>query len=354
MDTLARFGGDEFTAILEETEDSQTAVQIASRILEALQAPFPLKGQCLSVSLSIGIMFSDDPHLSAEQALRNADVALYEAKRQGKNQFVLFDERMRGAESSRLYLESELRRAVQELDFTVKYQPIVDLQTDGVVGCEALVRWNHDVMGRVDPESFINVAEDTGLITPLGRFVLDRACAALACCLAQPGFPADFYISVNISPKEFFSPNLIPSIEATLGRHAVSGANVRLEITENVIIQHDREAAAILAQLQALGLIISLDDFGTGYSSLSYLHQLPFNAIKVDRSFIQRLPETHQSREIVRSVLGLARALNVDAVAEGAETEEQLAEVRALGFRWAQGFTLHKPMDQAALQALFL
>lgn len=353
VDTLARFGGDEFALILEETADKKVAVEVASRIREALQSPFRLERHSLSISCSIGILFGDDPKMSADQALRNADLAVYEAKRQGKNQFVVFDEHMRGAESSRLYLEAELRRAVQERDFSVKYQPIVDLQSDQVVGCEALVRWDHDIMGKVSPERFIGVAEDTGLITPLGRYVLDHACASLASWSARPGFPSGFYISVNISPKEFFAPDLIPSIKATLKRHSVSGANVRLEVTENVVVQRDREATAILGQLQALGLKISLDDFGTGYSSLSYLHQLPLNVIKVDRSFIQRLPEMQQSREIVRSVLELANALGMEAVAEGAETEQQLDELRGLGFRWVQGFRLHEPMDQGQLEALF-
>ena len=353
VDTLARFGGDEFTLMLEEIEDQASAEQVAQRIVEALREPFRLEGQEVSVSSSIGIMLGDPACQSGDQALRNADVALYEAKRQGKNQFVVFDARMRGEEASRLYLESELRRALQAADLTVQYQPIVDLQSNRAVGCEALARWKHPVMGRVEPIRFINVAEETGLITPLGRFVLERACARLAAWLRQPGFPVDFYVSVNVSPKEFYSGDLVPFVKAMLNRHELGGVNIRLEITENVIIQHDQEAAVILGALKDLGVKTCLDDFGTGYSSLSYLHQLPFDIIKVDQSFIQRLPDNKQSREIVRSILGLAIALDMQAVAEGVESHEQLAQVHSLGFRWAQGYVLHRPMDSAAIANLF-
>ncbi len=353
VDTLSRFGGDEFTLLLEEIEDQTAVEQVASRILEALQRPFMLDGHEILVGSSIGIMLGDAACRNADQALLDADVALYEAKRQGKNQYVVFDARMRGEKVSRLYLEAELRRALQEVDLTVQYQPIINLQTNQAVGCEALVRWVHPVMGEVDPSRFIDVAEETGLISSLGRFVLDRACASLAEWLSTKAFPADFYVSVNVSPKEFYSRDLVPFIQSILGKHQLQGANLRLEVTENVIIRHDREAAAILRRLQSMGIHTCLDDFGTGYSSLSYLHQLPFNIIKVDRSFIQSLTEKRQSREVVRSILGLAEALEMQAVAEGVETPEQLAYARALGFRWVQGYVLHQPLERSEMVSLF-
>ncbi|BES69072.1 hypothetical protein RE428_00900 [Marinobacter nanhaiticus D15-8W] len=352
VDTLARFGGDEFTLLLEETEGKAAVEQIADRILSALDQPFQLGPHEINVSSSIGIVLDETACQSADQAVRNADVALYEAKRQGKNQYVVFDARMRGEEVSRMYLESELRLALQQDQLTVQFQPIVDLDVGEPVGCEALARWKHDVMGRVDTARFITVAEDTGLITPLGRFVLEKACATLGEWLKRPEVPQDFYVSVNVSPKEFYSGDLVPFVGAMLDKYRLRGANLRLEITENVIIQHDREAAAILGQIQALGVRTCLDDFGTGYSSLSYLQQLPFDVIKVDRSFIQGLSDKQQSREILRAVLGLATALGMDVVAEGAESPEQLAEIRALGFRWGQGYGLFHPMDRSKLASL--
>lgn len=353
VDTLSRFGGDEFTLLLEETEDQAAVEQIATRILEALQQPFMLDGNEITVSSSIGIMLGDGACRSADQALLDADVALYEAKRQGKNQYVVFDARMRGEKVSRLYLESELRRALQEVELAVQFQPIVNLQTRQAVGCEALIRWKHPVMGNVDSSRLIQVAEETGLITPLGRFVLDQTCASLAEWLEVQSIPADFYVSVNVSPKEFYSKDLVPYVQATLTKYGLQGSNLRLEVTENVIIRHDREAAAILTRLQAMGIQTCLDDFGTGYSSLSYLHQLPFNVIKVDRSFIQSLTEKRQSREVVRSILGLAEALGMQAVAEGVETEEQLAYAQALGFSWIQGYVLHQPLERSDMLKLF-
>lgn len=352
VDTLARFGGDEFTLLLEETEGKAAVEQIASRILGALEQPFQLGQHEIKVSSSIGIVLDETACQSADQAVRNADVALYEAKRQGKNQYVVFDARMRGEEVSRMYLESELRLALQQDHLTVQFQPIVDLNDGEPVGCEALARWKHDVMGRVDTARFITVAEDTGLITPLGRFVLEKACATLGDWLKRPEVPQDFYVSVNVSPKEFYSGDLVPFVGAMLDKYNLRGANLRLEITENVVIQHDREAAAILGQIQVLGVKTCLDDFGTGYSSLSYLQQLPFDVIKVDRSFIQGVSDRQQSREILRAVLGLAKALGMDVVAEGAESPEQLAEIRALGFRWGQGYGLFHPMDRSKLASL--
>lgn len=240
VDTLARFGGDEFTLLLEETESKTAVKQIARRILKALEHPFHLGQNEIKVSSSIGIVLDETASHSADQAVRNADVALYEAKRQGKNQYVVFDARMRGEEVSRMYLESELRLALQKDQLTVQFQPIVDLTVDEPVGCEALVRWKHDVMGRVDTERFINVAEDTGLITPLGRFVLEEACSTLGEWLQQPDVPKNFYVSVNVSPKEFYSGDLVPFVGAMLDKYNLRGVNLRLEITENVIIQHDR------------------------------------------------------------------------------------------------------------------
>lgn len=352
VDTLARFGGDEFMLLLEEIDDADQVRHVAERILQALQPPFWLDKQEVSVSSSLGISMGDARYKEPNQIIRDADLALYEAKRRGKNQYVIFDAGMRGEQMSRLYLESELRNALLTRDIGVEFQPIVSLADQTIIGCESLARWRHPVLGVVDPERFISVAEDTGLVTPLGRLVMTTACQAIAGWLRHGLVPRDFYVSVNISPKEFYAADLVPFIQSLLEDQDLEGRNLRLEITENVIVRHDQEAAAILTTLRERGIRVCLDDFGTGYSSLSYLHQLPFDVIKVDRSFVHNLTDHQQSRDIVRSILGLAQVLGMEAIAEGAETEDQLEQTRALGFRWVQGYALHRPMNRPSLTEL--
>lgn len=351
-DTFARFGGDEFIILLADVESEAEVVMVAERILAMLQTDLVLSRQSVHVKSSIGIALGDTHYMQANDVLRDADTALYEAKRRGKGQYVFFNITMRNDVVSRLQIETELRNALAQSDLSVAYQPIIDIANERIMGCEALSRWQHDLMGPIEPSRYICIAEETGLIIPLGRSVLEAACQALASWLRSPGVADDFYVSVNLSPKEVMQQDMVIYVADTLKRNGLHGKNLRLEITESVIIQHEKNAAISLNALRDLGIQVCMDDFGTGYSSLSYLHQFPVDVLKVDRSFITELTSKRTSREITRTILGLAQTLDIQAVAEGAETYEQLELLRDLGFRWAQGFILHQPMDRESLAVL--
>lgn len=351
-DTMARFGGDEFTILLEQVNGLEGAIQAAERILQALAEPFMLEGALIHVSSSIGITLSSADYARAEEALRDADTALYKAKRRGKSRYAVFDSSMRSEVVSRLFLETELRQAVEQCAIQVAYQPIVDIRSDRVAGCEVLARWQHPTLGSISPARFIHVAEETGMIVPLGHNVLDCACRDLARWLRDPHVHCDFYISVNLSPREFLQRDLVQGVSVLLQRYGLGGEHLRFEITESVLIEHDREAASTLHALKEIGVQICMDDFGTGYSSLSYLHQFPIDVIKVDRSFVNGMSERRERQEIVRTILGLARTLEMQPIAEGAETPQQLQQLKELGFRWVQGFGLYRPMNSRSMSTL--
>jgi diguanylate cyclase (GGDEF)-like protein/PAS domain S-box-containing protein len=352
VDTCARFGGDEFILLIEEAENAEAVRYVAERIQKALSLPFVFDGHELRIGSSMGIAMGDSRYKTTQQALRDADMALYEAKRQGKNRYLFFDEKMRTEQLTRTAVEEELSQALNRQELDVIYQPIIDLRDGQMVGCEALVRWEHPSLGEMSPVDFIPMAEKSGLITAIGRFVTERACQDLAGWLSAPAVPRNLFVSVNLSPKEFFVSGLVEHIDKVLHRHGLQGQNLRLEVTEGVLIERDQEAAVIFRKLQAMGVQICIDDFGTGYSSLSYLQALPINVLKLDRSLIQQIQISETSHEIARTVLSLARALDVQSVAEGAETDDQLQAIKDAGFNFAQGFGLHRPMDRGALEAL--
>lgn len=352
VDTCARFGGDEFILLIEEAESAEDVRYVAERIQRALNLPFVFDGHELRVGSSMGVALGDRLYQTTQQVLRDADLALYEAKGQGKNRYLVFDEKMRSDQLTRRAVEDELTHALSRRELDVVYQPIIDLRTDTVVGCEALVRWEHPTLGEMSPADFIPMAEKSGLINAIGRFVSDRACRDLAGWLAIPGVSRDFFVSVNLSPKEFFVGDLIETTRTVLDRYRLQGHNLRLEVTEGVLIERNQEAAVIFNRLQTMGIQICIDDFGTGYSSLSYLQTLPIDVLKLDRSLIQQIQVSRTSHEIARTVLSLANALNVKSVAEGAETDAQLQAIRDVGFNFAQGFSLYRPMDRHSLEAL--
>lgn len=351
-DTMARFGGDEFTILLEKVNGLDGAIQAAERILRALAEPFMLEGALIHVSSSIGITLSSADYSRAEEALRDADTALYKAKRRGKSRYAVFDSSMRSEVVSRLFLETELRQAVEQCAIQVAYQPIVDVCSDRVAGCEVLARWQHPTLGSIPPAQFIHVAEETGMIVPLGRTVLECACRELARWLRDPRKRNDFYISVNLSPREFLQRDLVHGVSTLLQQNGLGGEHLRFEITESILIEHDREAASTLHALKEIGVQICMDDFGTGYSSLSYLHQFPIDVIKVDRSFVNGMSERRDRQEIVRTILGLASTLEMQPIAEGAETPQQLQQLKHLGFRWVQGYGLYRPMNSSSMGEL--
>lgn len=354
VDTCARLGGDEFTLLIEETATETAASHLADRILAALKMPFMVNEHEFCIGSSIGIALGTDRHghESTEQILKYADLALYEAKKQGKGRFVIFDERMQSEQLGKVQMESDLRQALNRKEVKLHYQPIVELQHGYIAGCEALARWEHPATGNVEPSQFIPIAETSGLITQLGRYVTETACADLAKWREQRLVTPDFFVSVNLSPREFFLRDSVDYIRSALSKYHLQGHNLRIEVIESVLIDRDEEATSIFNKLQGLGVHIYIDDFGTGYSSLSYLRSLPVNGIKLDRSFIEKTRFTSKSREIARTVLELANVLELQSIVEGVETEEQLEFVKSFGFGFAQGFGLYYPMPAVEMNAV--
>jgi diguanylate cyclase (GGDEF)-like protein/PAS domain S-box-containing protein len=340
-DTLARFGGDEFVVLLEDLLDQAAAEGVAQRILDELDRPFPLGGRDLPVSASIGVVLgaaTRDP----DHCLRNADVAMYRAKAKGKACYVVFEPESEGGELERLDMELALRTAIERGDLQLHYQPVVSLETVSVVGFEALVRWTHPERGPLSPADFIPMAEESGLILPLGRWVLEEACRQMRSWQDEyPGVP--LVVSVNLSARQFRQPDLPGQVAEVLERTGLDAHQLCLEVTESVMMDDAETATVTLRKLKELGTCLSIDDFGTGYSSLSYLKRFPVDFVKIDRSFIKDLGNHAVDSEIVRAVIRLASAVGMSAVAEGVETEEQMRRLRALGCPLVQGFYLSKP-----------
>ncbi|MBI4493404.1 MAG: EAL domain-containing protein [Chloroflexi bacterium] len=349
-DTIARFGGDEFTVLLEGIASASDACRVAERIMEQLQPPFTLEEQEAFITTSIGIAFGASAHAQPGDLLRNADIALYRAKAEGKARSVVFDTSMSAFSVERLHLETDLRRAVERGEFRLHYQPELDLQTGQLVGVEALVRWAHPQRGLVSPAEFIPLAEETGLILPIGRWVLEVACRQAQVWQAQyPGAP--LVMSVNLSARQFQQPNLVEQVAQVLGETGLAPACLKLEITESVLVEDAESTLSRLQALKELGVRLAIDDFGTGYSSLSYLQRLAVDTIKIDRSFVSGLGAEGRNLAIVRAVAVLAQALSMDVTAEGIETPEQLASVRAAGCDHGQGYLFSKPLASEAMDA---
>jgi diguanylate cyclase (GGDEF)-like protein len=343
--SLARFGGDEFIVLLDRIPDISAATQVAARISHALQQPFNLQEHEVFISTSIGIVLSTVHSRDSESFLRNADIALYRAKANGKAGYEVFDTEMHTEAVERLQLETDLRRAIERRELEVYYQPIVDLQTQQLKGFEALARWHHPTLGRVTPAKFIPLAEETGLIMKLGWWVLREACQQTA--RWQSNRPIG--ISVNLSSKQFLQADLLDQVFQVLADTGLAADRLTLEITESVLMNHADATKAKLNRLREAGVQLSVDDFGTGYSSLSYLHRFPINTLKIDRSFISRLGTGSQG-EIVEAINALAHKLGMDVVAEGVETEAQAEQLRAIGCEYAQGYWFAKPAPANELQ----
>jgi diguanylate cyclase (GGDEF)-like protein/PAS domain S-box-containing protein len=345
LDTVARLGGDEFVVLLEDLAGPDSATAVADRIQHALQQPFELNGHSIFISSSIGIVLSDTAPDRPEDILRDADAAMYRAKARGKARYEVFHDEMRTDALARLQLETDLRRAIEQEEFRVYYQPIVALESGRVTGFEALARWQHPELGLLLPGAFMAVAEDTGLIVPIGEWLLRAACRQLAAWQAQ--FPADppLTVSVNLSSRQVAQPELDALVAAVLAETGIAPHSLRLEITERTIIDENPTTAGVLARLKALGVQLEIDDFGTGYSALSYLQRLQWDALKIDRSFIKQLSLEGSHGAVVRTILALGHSLDLHIIAEGVESPEQLARLQALGCHTGQGFLFGRPVE---------
>jgi PAS domain S-box-containing protein len=350
-DTLARLGGDEFTILLDDIRDPIEAVRVAERVQAELAAPFVVNQQDIVISASIGIAASTSPHTHAEDLLRDADIAMYRAKRAGKARCEVSDPAMHASAVKRLSLETDLRKALDQGEFRVYYQPIVSLQTAKIIGFEALTRWQRPE-GVLPPSEFIAVAEETGLIIPMNRQLLREACQAVQSWQAEFPSTPPLTMSVNITPKEFAQPDLAGEIGKTLAQIGFDPGCLQLEIIETIAMGDAEKSGQVLAQLKALGVRLSIDDFGTGYSSLSRLRRIPVDTLKIDRAFISNMETDDENREIVRVIIMLAHNLGLKVVAEGPDTEEHINLLKQLNCEMAQGFYFSRPADDKAMLKL--
>jgi diguanylate cyclase (GGDEF)-like protein/PAS domain S-box-containing protein len=344
-DTVARLGGDEFTILVEDITDETESVQIAERIQKELSVPFNLSGREVFTTVSMGIAPSATGYERAEDILRDADTAMYRAKSAGKARYEIFDKAMHARAINLLQMETDMRRALEREEFILHYQPIVALDNFRLRGFEALVRWQHPERGFISPMDFIPVAEETGMIVPLGEWVMREACRQMNGWQRMFPLQHPLFITVNLSSKQFSQNALISTFAMILQETGVKPHSVKLEITESVVMENIDTATDMLRQLRSLGVKLAIDDFGTGYSSLSYLHRFPIDTLKIDRSFVTRMSENNENTEIVRTIVVLAQNLGMDVVAEGVETNEQLVLLQKLGCENGQGYFFSKPVN---------
>jgi diguanylate cyclase (GGDEF)-like protein/PAS domain S-box-containing protein len=354
-DVVARFGGDEFGVLIDRLADEGEAMAIADRVAAAFAQPFAIDGVEHFVSASIGIAVaggSGERPINAELLIRNADAAMYRAKENGRSRCVLFDAEMRAAAMKRLEIERDLRQALDRDELALYYQPVVNLRSGEINGLEALVRWRHPERGMLDPAEFVSIAEDSGLIAPIGRWVQERACRqALTWQQLRPDArPLD--VAVNLSARQAAHRDLPSVVEEVLARTGLDPVHLRLEITESVLVDESATAIASLQALSELGVRLVLDDFGTGYSSLGYLNRFPFDALKIDGSFIEALGIEQEATAIVEAIIGMARGLSLEVIAEGVESEVQLSELQRLGCDYAQGHLFHAAMPEREVSRL--
>src|SRR5207302_2576334 len=344
-DIVARLGGDEFAVLLDGIPDQNEAAKMAQRIQEKLQSPFNLSGHEVFTTTSLGIALSSTGYDHPENMLRDADTAMYRAKAQGKACYEIFDKGMHTHAVYVLQMENDLRRAIDREELRVYYQPIVSLDSGQLAGFEALVRWQHPERGFINPSAFIPLAEDTGLIVPLGLWVLRRACEQLGQWQWQSAANRSLFMSVNLSGKQVARPKLVSEIRQVLEETRIDPKYLKLEITESAVMENAETAVQLLRRLKALGVQLSIDDFGTGYSSLGYLHRFPVNTLKIDRSFVGRIGEAAENIEIVRTIMSMAENMGMEVLAEGVETLRQLSQLRKLNCQYGQGYLFSRPVD---------
>jgi diguanylate cyclase (GGDEF)-like protein/PAS domain S-box-containing protein len=347
-DTLARLGGDEFVVVCEDLDDVGGIVRVAERLLAVFEEPFPLDGDDLHVSASVGVALAT-PGADARSLLRDADAAMYRAKELGRGRYELFDDKLRQRVVGRLHTETALRTALANGELRLAYQPILDLAQGRIVDAEALLRWRHPQSGDVPPADFVPVAEETGLIVPIGSWVIAEACRQAAGWRAASGSGADVGVSVNLSPRQLAEPELVSHVERQLAATGLPPHALTLEVTESAVLDEGERPLEALRELKALGVRLALDDFGTGYSSLAHLTRLPLDVLKLDRAFIARLAPGARETEVTGAICEMANALMLEVVAEGVETEAHVAMLRELRCERVQGFFFARPMDAESL-----
>jgi diguanylate cyclase (GGDEF)-like protein/PAS domain S-box-containing protein len=357
-DTVARLGGDEFAVLVEDDVTELSAAGVAQRLVAALRTPIGIDGQEVMASASVGVSIlkvqgPDRPeHSDADELLRDADLAMYAAKAGGGNRYAIFDPAMHADLLAEARQRAELERAFAEGQFVVHYQPIVELSSTRLVGVEALVRWEHPERGLVGPGAFIPLAEATGLIVPLGRWVLRQSCVQLARWRAEFPKASDVYMSVNLSVRQFQTPGLIDDVAAAIADAGVPAENLTLELTETLLMRDTVATVEALAALKALGVKLAVDDFGTGYSALSYLRRFPVDILKIDKSFVDGIATNHEDAVLARTIVELGRTLNLQTLAEGIESADQSSQLEALGCTYGQGYLFARPTAPEEIEAL--
>lgn len=350
-DTVARLGGDEFIILLDGIENIQDAIRIAERISFEMKLPLQLKERKVFTNASIGIALGSTDYNRGADLLRDADIAMYRAKEKGKARYEIFNREMYTQALKQLQIENDLRQALERQEFKVYYQPIVCLSTGRLTGFEALVRWHHPVKGLVSPADFIPIAEETGLIVPIGERVLREATHQMSVWQNKFSFAKSLKISVNLSIEQLRDPNCLERIDFILAQTSLAGESLKLELTESMLMDNSEEFISLLSSLKARGIQMSIDDFGTGYSSLSYLHRFPVHNLKVDRSFVSRIGSKGNNHQIIETIVTLAHQLGMKAIAEGVETPQQLNQLRALNCDEAQGYLFSKPLERESAEA---
>ena len=352
-DTVARLGGDEFIILLDPIQDINDAIRVADRIQLQLRSPLQLAGREVSIGASIGITASATHYQQGAELLRDADIAMYRAKEQGKARYEIFDRAMYAEAIERLQIENDLHQALIGQEFHLNYQPIISLDTGKIIGFEALLRWVHPERGSISPAKFIPIAEETGLIVPIGEWVLYTACTQMKQWQAKFSHPPA-KISINLSFKQLREPDFLEKIDRLLAETEIAGESLNLELTESMLMDNVEELIFVLGQLRARNIRLSIDDFGTGYSSLSYLHRFPIDYLKVDRAFVSSIGAGGKPRQIAATIISLAHQLGIKAIAEGVETHTHLRHLQALNCEEAQGYLFSKPLDLVAAESLIL
>jgi diguanylate cyclase (GGDEF)-like protein len=354
IDLVARLGGDEFVILLEDVASLEKVIYITERIIQDFQTTFIINNSEVVVSTSIGVVFGKQNYAQAADLIRDADIAMYQAKAQGRNSYKIFDAQMHTQAVYRLTLENEMRKALEKEEFIVYYQPIIDIFSGHLIGFEALLRWQHPTRGFISPAEFIPLAEETGLIVPLDYWAFYQACQQLATWKNNLVHSLPLKVSINLSAKDLTQENLIENIDEILEKTGLNGKFITLEITESMLIENILETINLLSQVKAKNSEISIDDFGTGYSSLNYLHRLPADNLKIDRSFVTQMEKGNRNYKVVSTIINLSNQLGLTVVAEGIETPQQLKWLKELGCEFGQGYLFSEPLPAQEIEQRFL